>query len=397
MGMPPYLRISVGRLSLADGESESVMSNYLPFTRPTIDEDTIESVGEVLRSGWITTGPKVEQFEQGLCEYLGGQRRVRAFLHATGALEEALVVCGIGAGDEVIVPAMTFAATANVVVRLGAKPVLVDVDLRSRSLLLDQAAAAITPKTRAIMPVHLNGLAVDLDGVYALAQQHRLRVVEDAAQAIGTLYKGRKLGSFGDIVVFSFHANKNLTTIEGGAVSVAGTEDAQTLEILRFHGITKFADGTMDVTRAASKHNMTDVAATVGLGQLKHLDEFNRKRRQLAYHYFELLGDEQLGVVPARGDDGHSWHMFTLLPHYNGGCPDRKTLRARMHQRGIGLGIHYQALNQFTLYRNMGYAEGRFPNAERIGRETVTLPLFPGMTRSDVERVCEALAACLKN
>lgn len=372
------------------------MSEYLPFTRPTIDEQTIDGVGEVLRSGWITTGPKVEQFERGLADYLGGQRQVRAFLHATGALEEALVVCGIGPGDEVIVPAMTFAATANVVVRLGAKPVLVDVDLKSRSLLLDQVAAAVTPKTRAIMPVHLNGLAADLDGVYTLAKQHHLRVVEDAAQAIGTLYKGRKLGSFGDMVVFSFHANKNLTTIEGGAVSLANPEEAKILEILRFHGITKFPDGTMDVTRAASKHNMTDVAACVGLAQLQRLDEFNRKRRQLAYRYFELLGDEKLGVVPARGDDGHSWHMFTLLPHYNKACPDRRTMRERMHKRGIGLGIHYQALNQFTLYKNMGYPEGSFPNAERIGRETVTLPLFPAMALSEVERVCDALGECLK-
>ena len=372
------------------------MTDYLPFTRPSIDEQTIENVAEVLRSGWITTGPKVEEFERGLAEYLGGQRQVRAFLHATGALEEALAVCGIGPGDEVIVPAMTFVATANVVLRLGAKPVLVDVDLKSRSLLVDQAAAAVTPKTRAIMPVHLNGLAADLDGVYALAKQHRLRVVEDAAQAIGTLYKGRKLGSFGDMVVFSFHTNKNLTTIEGGAVSVAGAEDARELEILRFHGITKFPDGTMDVTRAASKHNMTDVAACVGLGQLRHLDEFNSKRHRLAYRYFELLGNEQLGVVPARGDEGHSWHMFTLLPRYSSACPDRKTLRERMHRRGIGVGIHYQSLNQFTLYKNMGYPEGSFPNAERIGRETVTLPLFPAMATSDVDRVCEVLAACLK-
>ncbi|MGH8282396.1 MAG: DegT/DnrJ/EryC1/StrS family aminotransferase [Gammaproteobacteria bacterium] len=373
------------------------MSEYLPFTRPSIDEETIENVGEVLRSGWITTGPKVAQFEKELGEYLGGQRFVRTFLHATGALEEALVIAGIKSGDEVIVPAMTFAATANVVLRLGAKPVLVDVDLKSRSLLLDQTVAAITSKTRAIMPVHLNGLAVDLDGVYTLANKHNLRVVEDAAQAIGTSYKGRKIGSFGDLVVFSFHSNKNLTTIEGGAVSLADADETRQLEILRFHGITKLPDGTMDVTRAASKHNMTDVAACVGLGQLKHLDTFNKKRRQLAYRYFELLGDETLGVVPARGDEGHSWHMFTLLPHYNRACPDRKTLRDRMHREySIGLGIHYQALNQFTLYKNMGYREGQFPNAERIGRETVTLPLFPGMALSDVDRVCEALAGCFK-
>ena len=245
------------------------------------------------------------------------------------------------------------------------------------------------------MPVHLNGLAVDLDGVYELAARHQLRVVEDAAQAIGTVYKGRKIGSFGDIVVFSFHANKNLTTIEGGAISVGDAETARQLEILRFHGITKFPDGTMDVTRPASKHNMTDVAARVGIEQLKRLDAFNVRRRELAYRYFELLADDRLGVVPARGDEGHSWHMFTLLPRYNAQCPDRNALKQRMHERGIGIGIHYQALNQFSLYRGMGYREGQFPNAERIGLETVTLPLFPAMQLEDVDRVCAALAECL--
>src|SRR6185312_9923025 len=171
-------------------------TNYLPFTRPTLDEETIQGVADVLRSGWITSGPMVEQFEKGLTEYLGGKRPVRTFLHATGAMEECLVMAGIGPGDEVIVPAMTFAATANVVVRVGAKPVLVDVDLRSRSILM--------------------------------------------AQAVGTEYKGRRIGSFGDIAVFSFHANKNLTTIEGAAVAMSTPEEAKRLEILRFHGINKF-------------------------------------------------------------------------------------------------------------------------------------------------------------
>ena len=371
-------------------------SNYLPFTRPTLDEETIQGVADVLRSGWITSGPMVEKFEKGLTDYLGGKRYLRTYLHATGAMEEALVMAGIGPGDEVIVPAMTFAATANVVVRVGAKPVLVDVDLRSRAILMDQAAAAVTSRTRAIMPVHLNGLAADLDAVYALAKKHKLRVIEDAAQAIGTEYKGRRIGSFGDIVVFSFHANKNLTTIEGAAVSVATAEEAKRMEILRFHGITKFPDGTMEVSEAASKHNMTDVAARVGIGQLKHLDEFNQKRRALAYRYFELLADEDLAVLPDKGDAGHSWHMFTPLPLYKKYGLDRATLKQRMHERGIGLGIHYQALNQFSFYRNMGYREGQFPNAERIGSETLTFPLFPTMQMSDVDRVCEALRACLK-
>ena len=369
--------------------------DYLPFTRPTLDEETIQGVVDVLRSGWITSGPMVEQLEKGLTAYLGGKRFVRTYLHATGAMEEALVMAGIGPGDEVIVPAMTFAATANVVVRVGAKPVLVDVDLRSRSMLMDQAAAAVTPRTRAIMPVHLNGMAADLDAVYALAKKHDLRVIEDAAQAIGTEYKGRRVGSFGDIVVFSFHANKNLTTIEGAAVSVATAEEAKRLEILRFHGITKFPDGTMDISEAASKHNMTDVAARVGIGQLKRLDEFNRKRRELAYRYFELLADESLALLPARGDAGHSWHMFTPLPLYKEHGLDRNTLKQRMHAAGIGLGIHYQALNQFSFYKQMGYREGQFPNAERIGSETLTFPLFPAMQMSDVDRVCQAFKACM--
>ena len=371
-------------------------SNYLPFTRPTLDEETIQGVADVLRSGWITSGPMVEKFEQGLTDYLGGKRCLRTYLHATGAMEECLVMAGIGPGDEVIVPAMTFAATANVVVRAGAKPVLVDVDLRSRAMLMDQAAAAVTSKTRAIMPVHLNGLAADLDAVYALAKKHDLRVIEDAAQAIGTEYKGKRIGSFGDMVVFSFHANKNLTTIEGSAVSVATPEEAKRLEILRFHGITKHPDGTMDVSEAASKHNMTDVAARVGIGQLKHLDGFNQKRRELAYRYFELLADEDLVVLPAKGDAGHSWHMFTPLPLYKKFGLDRTTLKQRMHERGIGLGIHYQALNQFSFYKQMGYREGQFPNAERIGSETLTFPLFPTMQLSDVDRVCDALRASLK-
>ncbi|HLW73678.1 MAG TPA: DegT/DnrJ/EryC1/StrS aminotransferase family protein, partial [Gammaproteobacteria bacterium] len=196
-------------------------------------------------------------------------------------------------------------------------------------------------------------------------------------------------------VVFSFHANKNLTTIEGGAVSMTDADEIRRLEILRFHGITKFPDGTMDVTEAASKHNMTDVAARVGIGQLKHLDDFNRKRRALAHRYFELLADESLVLLPAKGDGGHSWHMFTPLPLYKKFGLDRNTLKQRMHAQGVGLGIHYQALNQFSFYRKMGYKEGQFPNAERIGSETLTFPLFPTMQMSDVDRVCEALKTCL--
>jgi dTDP-4-amino-4,6-dideoxygalactose transaminase len=193
--------------------------SYLPFAKPTIDEETIAGVAEVLRSGWITSGPKVQEFEQALSAYLGG-RIVRTFTSATGALEVALQACGIGPGHEVIVPAMTFAASANVVMRVGAQPVFVDVELVTRNLDPAKLEAAITPRTRAIMPVHFAGLAVDMDRVYDVAKQHKLRVIEDAAHAIGTRWKDKRIGSFGDLVSFSFHPNKNMTTIEGGALSL---------------------------------------------------------------------------------------------------------------------------------------------------------------------------------
>jgi dTDP-4-amino-4,6-dideoxygalactose transaminase len=374
------------------GKSAPKMT-FLPFARPSIDEATIAEVGRVLRSGWITTGPQVEAFEAGLSRYLGG-RTVRSFTSATGALEVALQACGIGPGDEVIVPAMTFAATANVVVRVGARPVFVDVDLATRNIDLERAETAITPRTRAIMPVHFAGLAVDMDALYALAKRRRLRVIEDAAQAIGTTHRGRRIGSFGDLVAFSFHPNKNMTTIEGGALSIGEPAEIGLIDRLRFHGIARGPDGSLDVTEAGGKYNLTDVAACVGVGQLKRHEEFNRKRRKLVARYFTRLRKVPGMMLPERAD-GHSWHMFTpLLPleHMRIGRPE---FIAEMRRHGIGVGIHYPALHQLGLYRRMGNREGDFPNAERIGKSTVTLPLFPAMTESDVDRVCDACAEVL--
>src|SRR5271169_6737259 len=210
---------------------------FLPFTRPAIDEQSIAAVADVFRSGQLASGPKVAAFEADLAAYLGGGRHLRVMTSATAGLEMALEVAGIGPGDEVIVPAMSFAASANVVARLRAKPVFVDIDLYTRNIDLDRVPAAITPKTRAIMPVHFAGLAVDMDGLYGLAADRGLRVVEDAAHAIGSKYQGKPIGSFGDLVVFSFHPNKNMTTIEGGAISAADAATAQLLEQHRFHGI----------------------------------------------------------------------------------------------------------------------------------------------------------------
>ena len=367
------------------------MKPFLPFTRPSIDEASIAAVAEVFRSGQLASGPKVREFEAQLRAYHGGERHVRVMTSATAGLEMALEVAGVRAGDEVIVPAMSFAASANVVARLKARPVFVDVDLLTRNIDLSLARKAVTRKTRAIMPVHFSGLAVDMDALYALAKECGLRVVEDAAHAIGTRHRGRLIGSFGDLVVFSFHPNKNMTTIEGGAITTADAGEAALIEEHRFHGIRKDEDGGVDVMFAGGKSNLTDIAAQIGIDQLRRLEGFNRRRRELAQLYFrELEGFTQL-VLPARGDEGHSWHMFTVLIDFATQRMTRVEFQKIMAERGIGVGIHYPCIPGFTYYRMLGYRPEDYPNAARIGRETVTLPLFPAMEDADVGRVCREL------
>ncbi|HXA53910.1 MAG TPA: DegT/DnrJ/EryC1/StrS aminotransferase family protein, partial [Solirubrobacteraceae bacterium] len=247
-------------------DSAKTVEKFLPFTRPTIDEETIASVVEVLRSGWLASGPKVAALESALSDYLGG-RPVRTQTSATAGLEIALLACGIGPGDEVITPALSFVATANVIMRVGARPVFVDVGLDSRNLDLAQVEQAITPRTRAIMPVHFAGLPVDMGRLYEIAGRHGLRVVEDAAHAIGSAWEGKRIGSFGDLVVFSFHPNKNITTIEGGAISGGSAAELRSIELHRWHGQLKSGPDAFDTLLAGGKCNLSDVAAAVGLGQ----------------------------------------------------------------------------------------------------------------------------------
>lgn len=366
------------------------MTMYLPFARPSIDEETIAEVGEVLRSGWISTGPHVGKFEAALSAYLGG-RPVRALTSGTAALQLALSAAGIGAGDEVIVPAMSFAASANVVLRVGARPVFVDVEVASRNLDLNRIEEAITPRTRAIMPVHFAGLPVDMDRLQQIARSHTLRIIEDAAHAIGALWRGRRIGSFGDIACFSFHPNKNMTTIEGGAVLLDDADEIRCIERERFHGIERDADGNVDVWQAGGKYNLSDVSARIGVAQLARLDAFNRRRRELALLYFEELGRDFPGVLPERGDEGHCWNMFTVLLPFERLGLTRPQFQQAMAKRSIGVGVHYPCIPGLTAYRHLNYSEQSFPNAMRVGRETVTLPLFPAMTDGDVRRVCDAV------
>ncbi|HRF05523.1 DegT/DnrJ/EryC1/StrS aminotransferase family protein [Accumulibacter sp.] len=364
----------------------------LPITRPSIDEETIAAVGEVLRSGWITSGPKVQAFEAALSNICGG-RPVRAFNSGTATLEVALRLADVGPGDEVITTPLTWVATANVILEVGATPVLVDIDPLTRNIDLEQIEAAITPRTKALLPVDLAGLPVDRDRLYAIADRHHLRVVEDAAQSFGAAWKGQAIGSIGDFVSFSFHANKNLTTCEGGALVLPGDIDIGLCERRRLQGVMRAADGTMDVDVLGGKFNLTDVAAAVGLGQLRHLQEFTKRRRVLAKRYFEKI-DRALGLtLPLEDFSSCNWHMFQpLLPTGS----DRGAFIAVMKEEGIGVGVHYPPLHLFSLYRQLGFRAGQFPRAEDVGARTVTLPLFPAMSDADVDRVCAALSRSLK-
>jgi dTDP-4-amino-4,6-dideoxygalactose transaminase len=365
---------------------------YLPFARPTIDEETISGVAEVLRSGWITSGPRVREFEERLSEHCGG-RPVRALNSGTAGLEIGLALAGVGPGDEVITTPLTWVGTANVIVRAGARVVFVDIDARTHNLDLAQLEAAIGPATRLLLPVDLAGLPVNRAALYAIARRHRLRVLEDAAQSIGAASDGVSIGSSGDLVSFSFHANKNLTTAEGGCLVLNDASEARRCELWRLQGVERFADGTLDATLPGGKYNMTDVAARLGLGQLARLPEFTARRRALARHYFQCF-DTSLGCeLPVEDFVQSNWHMFqVVLP------PDltRGAFIASMHAAGIGVGVHYPAVHLLSLYRDMGHMPGAFPVAERVGAGIVTLPLFPSMQQGDVERVCSAVTSVIK-
>jgi dTDP-4-amino-4,6-dideoxygalactose transaminase len=374
---------------------------FLPFTRPSIDEATIASVGEVLRSGWITSGPKAQAFESELSALFGG-RPVRSFASGTATLEVALRVAGVGPGDEVITTPITWVATANAIVACGARPVFVDIDPATRNLDLGAVEAAIGPRTRAIEPVYLAGLPMDMQRLYELARARGLRVVEDAAQAIDARWRGARIGSFGDLVSFSFQANKNITCAEGGCLVFESAADAERAERLRLQGVVRSGPDGMDVVEPGGKFNLTDVLAVIGLGQLRNLEAVTRRRAELAQAWFDAAREhrlEELGVeLPVRscGDAAGNWHMFqVLLPveRLRGG---RAAVMERMKALGVGTGVHYPAVHLFSFYRAQGWREGMLPRAERVGRAILTLPLFAGMAQGDIERACVALATSCK-
>jgi len=377
--------------------SQTLTLPFLPFTKPTMDEATINAVSDVLRSGWLTSnGPKVQAFEAQLSEYFGG-RPVRTYNSGTCTMEIALRIAGIGPGDEVITTPNSWVATANVIIEVGATPVFADIDARTHNIDLDKVEAAITPRTKAIIPVHMTGLPCDMDKLYALAKKYNLRVVEDAAQAIGSTWKGKRIGAFGDFVSFSFQVNKNIMTAEGGCLVINNAEEAKLAEKYRLQGVSRSGLDGIDVDVLGGKYNMTEISAAIGLGQLARLEEFNAKRLALARHYFHSFGadfEAQYGAeLPVADFEQSNWHMFHIV------LPERFTradFMQKMLDRQIGLGFHYAAIHLFSMYRARGFKEGMFPVAERVGRQIVTLPLFPLMNESDVERVVDAVKSILR-
>jgi len=370
-------------------------NSFLPFSRPTIDEATIAAVGEVLRSGWITSGPKVQEFEKQLSAYFGG-RPVRTFNSGTCTMEIALRIAGIGPGDEVITTPISWVATANVILEVGATPVFADIDPVTRNIDLDKVEAAVTPRTRAIIPVYLAGKPVDMDKLYGIAKKHNLRVIEDAAQAIGSSWKGKPIGSFGDFVSFSFQANKNITTSEGGCLVLNNEEEARLAEKYRLQGVTRSGWDGIEVDVLGGKFNMTDIAAVIGLGQFEKLNDITAHRRKLAKHYFDTLGkdfEKSTGAqLPPEDYESTNWHLFQVV------LPERITrpeFMEKMKEYNIGVGFHYAPIHLFQLYRSRGFREGMFPEAERVGRRIVSLPMFYAMNEDDVERTCAVMVEVL--
>ena len=376
---------------------------FIPFTRPHFNQETIDAVAEVLRSGWVTSGPKLAEFEATLSEYFGG-RPVRCFANGTATMKIALQVAGIGSGDEVITTPISWVATSNVILSVGATPVFVDIDPVTRNIDLSKLAAAITPKTRAIMPVYLAGLPVNMDQLYDLAKQYKLRVIEDAAQAFGSQWKGQKIGSIGDLVSFSFQANKNLSTVEGGCLVLNSVEEAKLAEKFRLQGLTRQGMDGMDVDVLGGKDNLTDVNAVIGIHQLKQLPAFQARRSALARQYFDAIRTEMKSAdianlkleLPVENFTDSNWHMFQVVLPLEQLHVDRAQVMTELKELGIGTGVHYPAITRFTLYQELGYKVEATPVAERIGRSILTLPLFPGMADEDIGRIANALVGILK-
>ena len=376
-------------------------SEFLPFSIPTIEDDEINEVVDSLKSGWITTGPKVKRFEEAFKSYVGAPYAV-PLSSATAGLHLVLLALGLGPTDEVITTPMTFAATVSMIVRGGAKPVLADIDPDTLNIDTDKVREKITERTRAIVPVHFAGQPCDLDALFTLAKEFNLRVIEDAAHAVGTEYKGKRIGSFDSVSIFSFHPIKNITTGEGGMVCTRDEAFAEEISLLKFHGMSREAwkryesSGTpnYDIMLPGFKYNMMDIQAALGIHQLAKLDGFIAKRSEIARFYNAAFAevDEIMtpGLVPY--DHRHAWHLYTPLIRIEKLAIDRDHFMAELKKANIGTGLHFKAVHHHPYYRRtLNIAPGELANADYASDRILSLPLFPRMTMDDARDVVEAV------
>ena len=375
-------------------------ARFLPFHVPLIEESDIRAVREVMESGWITTGPKAVQFEDEFARHIGSRHAI-AVNSCTAALHLALEAIGLGEGDEVVVPTLTFAATAEAVTYCRARPVLVDSEPDTLNLDPVQVEKAITPRTRAIVPVHFAGHPCDMDRLLKIARDHGLKVIEDAAHALSARYGGRLVGTLGDMTCFSFYATKNITTGEGGMVTTACDDWADRMRVMRLHGISRdawkryTAEGSWryEILAPGFKYNLTDLQAALGLAQLAKCQSMWARRNLLAQRYTEAFGSMDAFEVPSqRTDVQHAWHLYVLRVLPGGLAIHRDRLMEELRKRGIGVSVHFIPLHLHPYYRDTwGYRPGDFPVAEDYFDRCLSLPLYPAMSDEDQARVIDAI------
>ncbi|MGA0610324.1 DegT/DnrJ/EryC1/StrS family aminotransferase [Caldimonas sp. KR1-144] len=382
---------------------------FLPFALPEIGDEEIAEVVDALKSGWVTTGPKARRFEQDFAAFLGGEPGLEAIAvnSATAGLHLALEALGIGPGDEVITTTHTFTATAEVARYLGADVVLVDIDPATLNIDPAQVEAAITPRTRCIVPVHYAGLAADMDAILSIARRHGLKVVEDAAHALPTTHRGALVGTLpSDATVFSFYANKTITTGEGGMLVTRDAALAQRAKVMRLHGINRDAFDRFtakvpswyyEIVAPGFKYNLTDIAAALGIHQLKRLRGFQARREQIAQAYDAAFAGLPLIVPPrAKGDDQHAWHLYVVRLADDAPL-DRDAFIERLFALGIGVSVHYIPLHLHPYWRERyGLDAARFPHSQRAYERMVSLPLYTKMSDADVQRVIDAVGQALR-
>jgi dTDP-4-amino-4,6-dideoxygalactose transaminase len=376
--------------------------DFLPFHLPDIREDEIQGVVDTLRSGWLTTGPKTKQFEEDFARYVGCRYAV-AVNSCTAALHLALEAVGVTTEDEVILPTMTFAATAEVVRYLNATPVLVDCHPDTLNIDPTQIERAVTPKTKAIIPVHFAGHPCEMETILKIAKAHKLTVIEDAAHALPTRVQGKMVGTIGDISCFSFYATKTITTGEGGMATTENREWAERMRMMSLHGISKeawkryTAEGSWyyEILAPGYKYNLTDIAAAIGIQQLKKCDQFWRRRQQYAALYSEAFTNVPGITIPPMVEDGqHAWHLYVLQLQLERLRIDRNTFIELLKRQNIGTSVHFIPLHLHPYYRDsFGYRSEDFPQASAVFQRTVSLPIYPAMTEADIRYVSDVVTA----